>query len=168
MEVSGHFHTPAALPPRESRPSPGTQPIGGFESPRSVVDAETCKREKKITPSGNPNLVEEIILFHTTDMLLFCTVHNTGCSKSHSTHGLLGICVSWTSHFKEIVASTIPGLKNPRLLFMGAPQGYCVFRSSTHTPLELQANIQRTVDRISTGTLQYVFANMIRRVHLCE
>jgi hypothetical protein len=33
---------------------------------------------------------------------------------------------------------------------------------------ELQANIQRTVDRISTGTLQNVFANMIRRVNLCE
>jgi hypothetical protein len=33
---------------------------------------------------------------------------------------------------------------------------------------ELQADIQRTVDRISTGTLQNVFANMIRRVHLCE
>jgi hypothetical protein len=36
------------------------------------------------------------------------------------------------------------------------------------TGQELQANIQRTVDRISTGTLQNVFANMIRRVHLCE
>jgi hypothetical protein len=33
---------------------------------------------------------------------------------------------------------------------------------------ELQANIQRTVDKISTGTLQNMFANMIRRVHLCE
>jgi hypothetical protein len=38
----------------------------------------------------------------------------------------------------------------------------------THTLQELQANVQRTVDRISTGTLQNVFANMIRRVHLCE
>jgi hypothetical protein len=76
--------------------------------------------------------------------------------------------VSWTPHFKEIVTSTIPGFKPPRLLFMGASQGYCVFKSSTHTLQELQANIQRTVDRISTGTLQNVFANMIRRVHLCE
>jgi hypothetical protein len=33
--------------------------------------------------------------------------------KSHATHGLLGICVFWTPHFKEIVASTIPGLKPP-------------------------------------------------------
>jgi hypothetical protein len=57
---------------------------------------------------------------------------HTGCSKSHETHGLLGICVSWTPHFKEIVASTIPGLKPPPRL-MGASQGYCVFKSSTHT-----------------------------------
>jgi hypothetical protein len=35
--------------------------------------------------------------------------------------------------FKEIVASTITGLKPPRLIFMGASQGYCVFKSSTHT-----------------------------------
>jgi hypothetical protein len=34
---------------------------------------------------------------------------------------------------KEILASTILGLKPPRLLFMGASQGYCVFKSSTHT-----------------------------------
>jgi hypothetical protein len=41
--------------------------------------------------------------------------------------------VSWTPHFKEIVASTITGRKPPRLLFMGASQGYCVLKSSTHT-----------------------------------
>jgi hypothetical protein len=57
----------------------------------------------------------------------------TGCSKSHETHGLLWICVSWTPHFKEIVASTSTGLKPPRLLFMGASEGYCVFKSSTRT-----------------------------------
>jgi hypothetical protein len=57
----------------------------------------------------------------------------TGCSRIRATHGLLGICGSRTPHLKEIVASTIPGLKPPRLLFMGACQGYCVFRSSTHT-----------------------------------
>jgi hypothetical protein len=51
---------------------------------------------------------------------------------------------------------------------MGASQGYRVFKSSTHPLQELQANIQRTVDRISTDTLQNVFANMIRRVRLCE
>jgi hypothetical protein len=43
-----------------------------------------------------------------------------------------------------------------------------VYSNHPHTLQELQANIQRTVDRISTGTLQNVFANMIRRVHLCE
>jgi hypothetical protein len=96
------------------------------------------------------------------------TVCSTGCSKSHATHGLRGICVSWTPHFKKTVASTIPGLKPPRLLFMGASQGYCVLKSYTHTLQEIQANIQRTVERISTGTLQNVFANMIRRVNLCE
>jgi hypothetical protein len=31
--------------------------------------------------------------------------------------------VSWTPHFEEIVASTISGIKPPRLLFMGASQG---------------------------------------------
>jgi hypothetical protein len=70
-------------------------------------------------------------------------------------------------HLKEIVASTIPGLKPTRLLFMGASQGYC-YSNHPHTLQELQANIQCTVDRISTGTLQNVFTNMIRRVHLCE
>jgi hypothetical protein len=44
-----------------------------------------------------------------------------------------------------------------------------VYSNHPHTlQQELQANIQRTVDRISTGTLQNVFANKIRRVHLCE
>jgi hypothetical protein len=43
-----------------------------------------------------------------------------------------------------------------------------VYSNHPHTLQELQANILRTVDRISTGTLQNVFANMIRRVHLCE
>jgi hypothetical protein len=57
---------------------------------------------------------------------------------------------------------------SPKTFFMGASKGYCVIKSSTHTLQELQANIQSTVDRISTGTLQNVFANMIRRVHLCE
>jgi hypothetical protein len=63
-----------------------------------------------------------------------------------------------------------PDLSPHRLLFMGTSQGYCVFKSSTHTHTlqELLANIQRIVDRILTGTLQNVFANMIRRVHLCE
>jgi hypothetical protein len=43
-----------------------------------------------------------------------------------------------------------------------------VYSNHPHTLQELQVNIQRTVDKISTGTLQNVFANMIRRVHLCE
>jgi hypothetical protein len=43
-----------------------------------------------------------------------------------------------------------------------------VYSNHPHTLQELQANIQRTVDKVSTGTLQNVFANMIRRVHLCE
>jgi hypothetical protein len=43
-----------------------------------------------------------------------------------------------------------------------------VYSYHPHTLQELQANIQSTVDRISTGTLKNVFANMIRRLHLCE
>jgi hypothetical protein len=50
---------------------------------------------------------------------------------------------------------------------MGASQGYCVFKSSTHTA-RVSGQLSAHVDRISTGTLQNVFANIIRRVHLCE
>jgi hypothetical protein len=91
----------------------------------------------------------------------------TGCSKSHETYGLLGICVSWTPHFKEIVASKIAGLK-PSDFFLWGYLKDTVYSNHPHALQELQANIQRTVDRISTGTLQNVFTNMIRRVHLCE
>jgi hypothetical protein len=45
----------------------------------------------------------------------------------------------------------------PQTSFYGASKGYCVLKLSTHTLQELQANIQRTVDRISTDTLQNVF-----------
>jgi hypothetical protein len=92
---------------------------------------------------------------------------NTGCSKSCETHGLLGICVSWTPHFKEIVASTIAGLKPPDFFLWGHLKD-TVYSNHPHTLQELQANIQRKVDRVSTGTLQNVFANMIRHAHLCE
>jgi hypothetical protein len=61
-----------------------------------------------------------------------------------------------------------PDLSPTDFFLWGASQGYCVFKSSTHTLQELQANIQRTADRISTDTLQNMFANVIRRVHLCE
>jgi hypothetical protein len=63
--------------------------------------------------------------------------------------------------------SKIPGLKPPRHLFMGHLKD-TVYSNHPHTLQELQANIQRIVDRISTGTLQNVFANTIRRVHPCE
>jgi hypothetical protein len=43
-----------------------------------------------------------------------------------------------------------------------------VFSNHPHTLEEVQANIQRTVDRISTATLQNVFVKMIRSVHLRE
>jgi hypothetical protein len=43
-----------------------------------------------------------------------------------------------------------------------------VYSNHPNTLKELQAHIQCTVDRMSTGTLQNVFANMIRRVRLCE
>jgi hypothetical protein len=66
------------------------------------------------------------------------------------------------------VAFTITGLKPPRLLFLWGHLKDTVYLHYPHTLQELQANIQRNVDRISTGTLQNVFANMIRRVQLCE
>jgi hypothetical protein len=92
---------------------------------------------------------------------------STGCSKSHATHGLLGICVSCTPHFKEIVSPRSPDLSPPDLFLWGHLKD-AVYSNHPHTLQKLQANIQRTVDSISTGTLQNVFANMIRRVHLCE
>jgi hypothetical protein len=57
---------------------------------------------------------------------------NTGCSKSHATHGLLRILCFLDVSFKEIVASTISGLKPSRLIFMGTSQWHCVFKKSTH------------------------------------
>jgi hypothetical protein len=57
---------------------------------------------------------------------------------------------------------------NPTDLFLWGHLKDTVYSNHPHTLQELQANTQRTVDRISTGTLQNVFANMIRRVHLCE
>jgi hypothetical protein len=77
------------------------------------------------------------------------------------------MCVSWTPHFNKIVASTIPGLKTPDLFLWGHLKE-TVYSNHPHTLQELQANVRRTVGRISTGTLQNVFTNMIRRVHLCE
>jgi hypothetical protein len=65
------------------------------------------------------------------------------------------------------VASTIPGLK-PLDFFLCGHLKDTVYLNHPHTLQELQAYIQRTVDRISTGTLQNVFAKMIRRVHLFE
>jgi hypothetical protein len=65
------------------------------------------------------------------------------------------------------MASTIPGLKPPDFFLWGHLRD-TVYSNHPHTLQELQTNIQHTVDRISTGTLQNVFANMIRRVHLYE
>jgi hypothetical protein len=69
---------------------------------------------------------------------------NTGCSKNHATHGLLGICVSWTPHFKEIVAYTISGLKRPPDFFLWGHLKDTVYSNHPHTLQELQANIQLT------------------------
>jgi hypothetical protein len=60
-----------------------------------------------------------------------------------------------------------PDLSSPDFFLWGHLKD-TVYSNHPHTLQELQANIQLTVDRISTGTLQNVFANMIRRVHLCE
>jgi hypothetical protein len=61
----------------------------------------------------------------------------------------------------------IPGLKPPDFILWGHLKDI-MYSNHPHTLQELQVNIQRTADRISAGTLQNVFANMIRRVHLCE
>jgi hypothetical protein len=86
----------------------------------------------------------------------------TGCSESHATHGLDGICVSWTPHFKEIVASTIPGLP-PRLLFMGTSQRYCVFKSSANTA---RASGQHSAH--CGQDINWHIAKRVRHVHLCK
>jgi hypothetical protein len=57
---------------------------------------------------------------------------------------------------------------SPTDFFLGGHLKDTVYSNHPHTLQELQANIQRAVDRLSTGTLQNVFANMIHRVYLCE
>jgi hypothetical protein len=57
---------------------------------------------------------------------------NTGCSKSHATHGLLVIYVSWTPNFKETVASTIPGIKPPDSFLWGHLKD-TVYSNNPHT-----------------------------------
>jgi hypothetical protein len=61
-----------------------------------------------------------------------------------------------------------PDLSPAPAFFFGGHLKDTEYSNHPHTLQELHANIQRIVDRISTGTLQNVFANMIRRVHLCE
>jgi hypothetical protein len=57
---------------------------------------------------------------------------------------------------------------SPQDFFLWGHLKATVYSNHPHTLQELQANIQRTMDRILTGTLQNVFANIIRPVHLCE
>jgi hypothetical protein len=61
-----------------------------------------------------------------------------------------------------------PDLSPPDFFYGGISKILYIQIIHTHTLQELQANIKRIVDRISTVTLQNVFANMICRVHLCE
>jgi hypothetical protein len=78
--------------------------------------------------------------------------------KSHATQGLLGICVSWTPHFKEIVASTIPGLTPPPPdFFLWRHLKDTVYLNHPYTLQELQANIQRTVAHCKTCSLTLRF-----------
>jgi hypothetical protein len=60
-----------------------------------------------------------------------------------------------------------PDFSPPDFFLWGHLKG-TVYSNHPHTPQELQAYIQRTEHKISTGTLQNVFANIIRRVRLCE
>jgi hypothetical protein len=65
--------------------------------------------------------------------IMFYYKNDTGCSKRHATNGLLGICVSWTPHFKEMVASTISGLKPSQTYFYGGISGIlCIKIIHTH------------------------------------
>jgi hypothetical protein len=68
---------------------------------------------------------------------------------------------------KRFWPSRSPDLSPPDFFLWGHLKD-TVYSYHPHTLQDLQANIQRIVDRTSTGTLQNVFANMIRRVHLCE
>jgi hypothetical protein len=61
-----------------------------------------------------------------------------------------------------------PEFKAPPDFFLWEHHKDTAYSNHPHTLQELQANIQRTVDKILSGTLQNVFANMIRRVQLCE
>jgi hypothetical protein len=54
MEVSGQLHTPAALPPRER--APGTHWIGGWVSPRAVLDAVVKRKIPSPCRESNPRI----------------------------------------------------------------------------------------------------------------
>jgi hypothetical protein len=66
---------------------------------------------------------------------------------------------------KRLWPPRCPDLSPPDFFLWGRLKD-TVYSNHPHTLPELQANIQRTVDGISTGTLQNVVANMIRRVHV--
>jgi hypothetical protein len=72
--------------------------------------------------------------------------------KSHAIHGLLGICVSWTPHFKEIVASTITGLKPPPQTYFygGISRTLCIQIIHTHTHTHTHSK-RPTFSALSTG-----------------
>jgi hypothetical protein len=89
--------------------------------------------------------------------------------------------VQKVTHPMAYLESVFPGLliskrlwppRSPDLcppdLFLWGHLKDTVYSNHPHTLQELQANIERTVDRISTGTLQNVFPNIIRRLHLYE
>jgi hypothetical protein len=52
MEVSGQLHAPAALPPGGG--SPGTHWIGGWVSPRAVLDAVVKRKIPSPRRESNP------------------------------------------------------------------------------------------------------------------
>jgi hypothetical protein len=73
--------------------------------------------------------------------------------------------VSWTLHFKATVASTITGLKPPQTYFSGGiSRILCIQIIHTHTARASGQHIAHWGQDING----HVFANMIRRVHLCE
>jgi hypothetical protein len=125
-------------------------PSGAFVKDGCAVGKETGLRNTAINMATNVTRFIQTVCYNEatgttclairfTVLLLTCVVcrrycTSTGCSKSHVTHGLLGICVSWTPHFKETVASTIAGREPPQNSFYGGiSRILCIQIIHTHT-----------------------------------
>ena len=90
------------------------------------------------------------------------TAHTSGVSMDYLESVLPGRVIT-----KSLWPLRSPDLTPPDFFLWGFLKS-AAYVTHPHTLDELKTNIQRTVDNISCDTLQRVFRNMIKRVHMCE